>query len=282
MGSQGKTEHILVTVDAATYNVRKATCGGQCWFCDGVSYSWIDIYNFGVGAYGGQTQESFYGMWDDSSQNDYTSLSSWYSDNSSIMTVNTGMVTGQSPGTANVSTYTDNEPIYNPNFCCLTCLYCDTGVGASSPGTTVIPDHIAVVSDQTSAYLCSIGTSRTRTVNYNVIANNSSVINRPISVFETVDPSTYSSCDGGQVQTSYSCTPISNGNYTDGLDPGCPGTSQLAQGCGFVFPDQVWKWCNPLGGTVSLGDIGTDTVDNNSISLGGNTEGFPAGQTFPH
>jgi hypothetical protein len=137
MGSQGKTEHILVTVDAATYNVRKATCGGQCWLCDGISYSWIDIYNFGVGAYGGQTQESFYGRWDDSSQNDYTSLSSWYSDNSSIMTVNTGMVTGQSPGTANVSSYTDNEPIYNPNFCCQSCLYCDTGVGSASPGATV-------------------------------------------------------------------------------------------------------------------------------------------------
>ena len=42
-------------------------------------------------------------MYDDGNwENDYTSEASWSSDNHSIMTVSTGMVTGHSVGTANI------------------------------------------------------------------------------------------------------------------------------------------------------------------------------------
>jgi hypothetical protein len=100
MGSQGKPQHILAAVDAATYNVKKATCGGICWNCDGIAYAFIDLYNFSVNANGGQRQEYFYGMYDDTDyEEDLTSQSDWYSDNHSILTVGTGMVTGHSGNT---------------------------------------------------------------------------------------------------------------------------------------------------------------------------------------
>ena len=136
MGSRSKIENILVAVDAATHNVKKATCGSQCWSCDGNSFAFIELSGFSVGS-GGQTQEHFFGMYDDTNyESDYTSQASWWSDHNSIMTVNTGMVTGHSPGTANISAFASNVPVYNPNFCCESCLYCDTGVGGGSPGTT--------------------------------------------------------------------------------------------------------------------------------------------------
>jgi hypothetical protein len=41
-GSSGDNEHILVAMDAGTYNVRKATCGLYCMGCNGVtSYTMI-------------------------------------------------------------------------------------------------------------------------------------------------------------------------------------------------------------------------------------------------
>jgi len=56
MGTQGKPQHILLAVDAATYNVKKATCGTYCWVCDGYGYTYLDLYNFAVGSNGGNRQ----------------------------------------------------------------------------------------------------------------------------------------------------------------------------------------------------------------------------------
>jgi len=137
MGSQAKIQRIMVAVDAATYNVRKATCGSICFNCDGLSNAFIDIFDFGVGSNGRQTQEGFYAWYDDAYEVDDTSGASWYSDNTGIMTVNTGLVTGQSPGVANLGAWDSYQNVYNPNFCCQNCLYCDQGVSASSPGNTV-------------------------------------------------------------------------------------------------------------------------------------------------
>lgn len=135
MGSQGKIQQILVAVDAATYNVKRATCGGQCWQCDGIGLAWVDINNFLV-ASGGQRQESFLGMYDDTDwQGDISSGALWSSDNTSIMTVNGGMVTGRSLGSTNIWAFRDDLQPYNPNFCCQTCLYCDMGVGGGGAGT---------------------------------------------------------------------------------------------------------------------------------------------------
>lgn len=146
MGSQAKIQQILIAVDAATYNVKKATCGGICWSCDGWSASFVDLFNFGVGSNGAQRQESLLAWYDDTDyEGDLTYNAGWWSDNNGIMTVSTGMVTGQSPGTANISAFSPNDQIYNPNFCCQACTYCDSGVGGSTPGnvlqiTNIDPD----------------------------------------------------------------------------------------------------------------------------------------------
>jgi len=156
--------------------------------------------------------------------------------------------------------------------------------GSGSPAPTVQqPDHLSVVSDNFIPYGCNAGSSLHRDVNYNVLDLSQQVIVRPISVLETVNPSTQSSCNGYGLNTTYACRPIASGNFTDSLDPGCPATAQLANGCGYTFPQQVWEWCNPQPvSPVSIGDIGQDIVHNNYISLGGNSTGFSTGQTFPH
>jgi len=158
---------------------------------------------------------------------------------------------------------------------------CQSGGSGSPPPAVKVPDHISVNTDNTNAYLCTYGTSRTRTVNYNVIANDGTVYSNPLSLLETVDPSTKTSCNGAVIMTSYSCTPQSTGNYTDKFNPGCATNNTLAQGCGFTFPSQVWEWCQPIGVPVPIGDVGQDIVKNISISLDGNTEGFTKGTTFP-
>jgi hypothetical protein len=158
------------------------------------------------------------------------------------------------------------------------------GSGEPSPSVNK-PDHIAVTGDNTTARLCSIGTSRRRIVGYNVRTASGSLVPENIGVEETVSASTRTSCTGGLVTTSSSCTQIWNGSFNDTLDPGCPTTATLAQGCGYTFPNQVWEWCEgtyPGITPISLGDIGKDVVDNTVINLGGNTEGFPIGTTFPH
>ncbi len=148
--------------------------------------------------------------------------------------------------------------------------------------TSGIPNHIAVVKDSYTAYTCPVGTSRTREINYTVLDNEGTFISRAISVFESVDPSTQSSCTGQQITTSYSCTPIASGNYTDTFQPGCPANQQLNTGCGYTFPNQEWEWCNPGGVPVNLGDVGSDSVENTLITIGGNVNGYAAGTTFPH
>lgn len=61
-GPQGENEHILVSMDAGTYNVRKAICGTYCQSCDGVTSTSIVASPFGV-AVNGQTQQAFYEIW---------------------------------------------------------------------------------------------------------------------------------------------------------------------------------------------------------------------------
>ena len=62
VGPLGPSQHILIAVDASTYNVQKATCGPLCLTCYGVVDTWIDENPFAV-AVGGQTQLSYVQEW---------------------------------------------------------------------------------------------------------------------------------------------------------------------------------------------------------------------------
>src|SRR5712692_2700003 len=99
---QGPTKPFTLVVALAVYNVANATCCGQCTNCCGPSSFTITPGNF-VMAVGQQmtctcTETDCTGA-------QFTVSGTWSSSNTSVMTVasTTGMVTGVSPGTANIS-----------------------------------------------------------------------------------------------------------------------------------------------------------------------------------
>jgi len=96
-GSRGRNEHILVVVDAGTYNVRKATCGPYCVTCDGVTSSWVTDDPFAV-ALGNTHQLSYTVHYDTGDEYDATSYSSWSSTNNGVGTVSGGLVTSHAVG----------------------------------------------------------------------------------------------------------------------------------------------------------------------------------------
>jgi hypothetical protein len=111
-GSLAENEHILVAMDAGTYNVRKATCGGICTTCDGVVGSSVVADPFDV-TLGGNTQETFIEQYNTGGQYDVTGSSSWSSSNTGIGTVNSGLVSGVSVGSFSVSSFDSvQEPAY--------------------------------------------------------------------------------------------------------------------------------------------------------------------------
>lgn len=116
-GSQGEQEHILVSMDAATYSVQKATCSIFCQSCNGVTGASMISSPFAV-AVSAQTQQTFYEDWNTGSQYDDTTQSNWSSSNLSLATVQKGLVHGVSPGSVSVgATYIYNDPQYTSYWC---------------------------------------------------------------------------------------------------------------------------------------------------------------------
>jgi Bacterial Ig-like domain (group 2) len=136
-GSQGENEHILVAMDAGTYNVRKATCGTFCVTCHGANDAWIIDDPFVV-AVGTTHQLTFTVQYDSGTQYNHTTQAAWSSSNTGIATVNTGLVNAVSAGSASMDALDANVPDYfhgcwgsNPDS------YCPQSQGeqADSPGT---------------------------------------------------------------------------------------------------------------------------------------------------
>lgn len=97
-GSQAENEHILLVMDAGTYNVKKATCGLHCVSCNGATDSWVDADPFFV-PIDGSDQLTFTSQYNTGHQYDLTSFGTWTSSSTPIATVNAGLVSGKSPGT---------------------------------------------------------------------------------------------------------------------------------------------------------------------------------------
>jgi hypothetical protein len=135
-GSRGQNEHILIAMDAGTYNGRKATCGLYCMTCNGATlYSVVDN-PFSV-AVGGQKQQTFHVQYNTGQQ--YTNGAHWSSNNTSLATVgaSTGLVQGVSPGgpmVTGVDGYSD--PNYVNYWCEGSWWSCPltSGGSANSPG----------------------------------------------------------------------------------------------------------------------------------------------------
>ena len=152
-GLEGEQQHILVTMDAGVYNVRKAICGNNCLVCNGVVNTFIIDDPFGV-PIGGSQQETFYTQYNTGTQYNLNGQSSWRSSNTSLATVSSGLVNGVNPGAAIVSAQDiDYEPIYNP--CATSRTFCTEKTSSFHPaGSTrgnvgpridsIDPDVVAV------------------------------------------------------------------------------------------------------------------------------------------
>jgi hypothetical protein len=133
-GTQAENEHILVAMDAGTYNVRKATCRYYCLTCNGATTFAMATVPFATGV-GGSTQLTLQDTWNNGVKHDLTSSSAWSSSATSVATVNTGLVRGVAVGNVTINGVDDYDPWYGtscgspPQACPV-----DVGGGASGPG----------------------------------------------------------------------------------------------------------------------------------------------------
>jgi hypothetical protein len=138
-GTLGTAQSILVSIDAGTYNVVKATCGQGCETCDGwVIGSFIDTTPVDL-AVGATNTVKFIVPFKDGSQRDYTAQSTWGTNNHAIATVQSaGVIKGVSAGSFVTTT---TGPSLTPAMpCCnLTggCCAPPTPPGGSGPGGVV-------------------------------------------------------------------------------------------------------------------------------------------------
>jgi hypothetical protein len=136
-GPHGENEHILVAMDAGTYNVRKATCAYRCINCNG-AVSWAILANPFAVAMNGSTQLTFTSTWNTGNKYDRTRASTWGSSNTSVATVNTGLVNGIGVGNIIINGADLSEP-WPGQVCGSPTPPCppDQGIDGSAPGSTI-------------------------------------------------------------------------------------------------------------------------------------------------
>ena len=101
---------------ASVFNVRNATCGGQCNTCNGATEVGFSPASYAM-AVGGNQNGQFQITWNGGSIVTNPSGTSWLPQNSSIATVgsSSGIITGQSPGQTGVTAMVEDYPIYIMN-----------------------------------------------------------------------------------------------------------------------------------------------------------------------
>jgi hypothetical protein len=146
-GSQGEAQHILVSMDAGTYNVQKATCSTHCQTCQGAVNSWVTDNPFVV-LYGGTHQLRFTVQNHSGTQFDDTAPAYWSSSNTSVATVSGGLVSGVAGGSLQAVSSDSGYPVYAtqcfPQGVTMDCPFAE-GVAAGSPGDTQVPTRLSIV-----------------------------------------------------------------------------------------------------------------------------------------
>jgi len=134
-GTHGDVEHILVAMDSGTYNVRKATCGSSCVYCDGYTTFAMTPGSASFAVQGTQ-QYQFIGTY--SSGTKYSVGTNWSSSKTAVTTVasSTGVATGVSPGSANAVAYF-SQPLYQGTICSNSTPSCAVASGNPQGGATV-------------------------------------------------------------------------------------------------------------------------------------------------
>jgi len=115
-GTFGTAQSILVSMEAGTYNVAKATCGTGCETCDGwVEGSEIDVSPLAMSV-GGTDTVTFIVPFKDGTQRDYTSSTTWSTNDTSIATVKSaGVIKGVAVGTFTAKA---EGPDLTPGYVC--------------------------------------------------------------------------------------------------------------------------------------------------------------------
>ena len=236
-GVQGEHQHILVTMDAGIYNVRKAVCQPVCIVCNGVTNTFIVDSPFAV-ALASTKQQTFYMHWNTGSQYDITGDSRWTSNATSVATVSSGLVSGVGEGSPTISAVdTIIEPVYNS--CASSTSVCGqrssgTTPRGSSGGKVQKPGFLQIVSTANSQACLTL--SCEVDVQYRVLDANKGRMNIPgMQVVETVNK-TGGSCGNTQLTNKGQWKTDATGTLigTD-VQLACPDTTNPALTCTLVY-----------------------------------------------
>jgi hypothetical protein len=144
-GPQGENEYILVAMDVGTYNVQKATCGPFCKTCQGAVDSWVTDDPFAT-PLGTNHQLTFTVQNHSGTQVNDTNNGGggWTSSNTSVATVNSGLVAPVAAGALTAFVGDTDFPLF-ATMCSgtqigMTCPF-ETGVSGEAPGAVQVPTY---------------------------------------------------------------------------------------------------------------------------------------------
>lgn len=152
-GSHAENQSILVSIDAGIYNVHKATCGMDCYTCDGYSDWAVNPDTFTVDV-GNETSLAFVAIYDGGTT--YTFLTddaSWETSDSSVATVNSdATVTGVGSGTVTIAAIDQFDTDYATNVCVPSGSPdpCPVGTGGGGEAGGTVPNPSVTISLQSS------------------------------------------------------------------------------------------------------------------------------------
>ncbi len=153
-GSEGIQQEILLAGAAATYNVKKATCGGECYQCtQTVMDAFLGITPFSVPV-NSQLQLSCTETITGGHQLSCTSGAKWSSSNTTVATVSAGLVHGVTAGAVQMTATTAPTNTGDGSYCIDPPTYCPQAPLQASPpasGTVQVPTD-SMIESQVSSY----------------------------------------------------------------------------------------------------------------------------------
>ena len=151
--AKGMTEWMTLAISIGILNAQAATCGSQCTNCCGYS-GFIVTPSPGYCVEGLTAQCGAEATFCTGVVYSFTTSSSWSSSDTSILTVDGGLVTGVSPGTANVSATFPLVVMFTGNVCDPSSPPpCPTSTPApSGPVTVQTPTTLVFVNSELTTY----------------------------------------------------------------------------------------------------------------------------------
>jgi hypothetical protein len=157
-GSLGEQQQILVGLDSAVYNVRKATCGNVCWTCTGVTGGFITPAPVKVVKTANVTATF---IENSATGSQFTESASWTSNNTAVATVGggTGVVHGVAAGSFTLLAVDEFVKQETGTFCTDQGYNnCPNWFPNSSVGsTTQVPTYLYATGMSQTTNTCDIG-----------------------------------------------------------------------------------------------------------------------------